>query len=662
MEFMPQDPKIMDSDEYFKSKFMEYVNSKANKVSNSFTITSEKRARVIRCLKNPQSEVSSKFRFWVRQKKFRLIQSEDAEGDIVGIPADEKDGDDSLYKRAACIEEFWDLINTAHVENGHIGLSQTYAAIRRVYALLPRCVVAKFIQLCPICRRTARQSYTPRSKEPPSVLPSHRLVDGGSIIKSELNQTITVVTSSTGQLEALGGTEIITDGTLPASAISSIIAQEGLSGSEVIHEITLNQTDDGQTVALVSEAPAQSQGEEQAPQAMETQTSVISVAEDNQSGVSQMSPVVIFNCHICNKQFEKKLTYQRHLRTHSEHNPTMPVVMNAGPAVKKIKLERKGRVASSSQRQAVILDVDMSVDCTQGVMLAVTRPDVDIQAITCVSGAVNIEHTCNNALRVLKTCSREDIPVFRGAEKPLVGDSLHSDDNLPGAAWETPADARQIEAEHAVSALIRFVNEYPGQITLICLGPLTNLALALRLDPQVARKLKDILILGGNIEGRGSATLSAEQNFFHDPEAAYIVLKEMTNITVLPYEVCQRHPLSGEFFYGYLHLGTVKSEFLRNSSDEAWLQQNHKSGYVARSAYAIAVALDGSVALEAESAYATVELGGKMSHGMMIVDWNRSLGLEANVRIVKSLDVGKVQSFLGTMVQDELIAEVYTAC
>ena len=85
---------MVDSDQEFKTKFMEYVNSKANKVSNSFTITSAKRDRVIRCLKNPQSEASSKFRFWVRQKKFRLIQSEDADGDIVGIPADERDGED----------------------------------------------------------------------------------------------------------------------------------------------------------------------------------------------------------------------------------------------------------------------------------------------------------------------------------------------------------------------------------------------------------------------------------------------------------------------------------------------------------------------------------------------------------------------------------------
>ena len=85
-----------------------------------------------------------------------------------------------------------------------------------------------------------------------------------------------------------------------------------------------------------------------------------------------------------------------------------PVVLSTPTSAKRIKVERKTR-SSTNQRRAIILDVDMSVDCVQGVMLAVTRPDVDIQAVTCVSGVVNIEHTCNNALRVLKACNREDV-------------------------------------------------------------------------------------------------------------------------------------------------------------------------------------------------------------------------------------------------------------
>ncbi|XP_025091505.1 uncharacterized protein LOC112562441 isoform X2 [Pomacea canaliculata] len=566
----------------------------------------------------------------------------------------------TLYKRAAVIEEFWDLINTAHVENGHIGLSQTYAAIRRVYALLPRCLVAKYIQLCPICRRTARQSYIGRNRAPPAVLPSTKLVDGGSINRSELNQTITVVTTtSPTQFDALGTTEIIADGTLQASAIQSIIAQEGLSNSDVIAEITLNQTEDGQTVAVVSEAPSQVHldGHHSAHSEMETQTHVVTMEGDGTAVTAspQGNPVVIFNCHICNKQFEKKLTYQRHLRTHSEHNPTMPVVLTPPPP-KRIKLERRTR--SVGQRHAVILDVDMGVDAGQALMLAACRPDVDVMAVTCVSGIVTIEHACNNALRVLKACNREDIPVFRGAEKPLVGEATQTTENLVGVAWDSSVDTRQIEPEHAVSALIRFVNDNPGQITLVCLGPLTNLALALRLDPQVGKKLKNVYILGGNIEGRGSSTPCAEQNFHFDPESAHIVLQETSNITLLPYEVCSRHVLAGDFFYSWVHLGTVKSEFVRTSSDENWLQLHNKNGYAPGCAYAMAVAIDRSIATDQELVFARVELGGTLARGMMVVDWGLVWG-KANIQIVRSLDMGKIQGMLAAMVQDEAILEQY---
>jgi inosine-uridine nucleoside N-ribohydrolase len=81
------------------------------------------------------------------------------------------------------------------------------------------------------------------------------------------------------------------------------------------------------------------------------------------------------------------------------------------PPAKRVKVDRKLRLSSGTRRY-VIVDVDMSTDCAQGLMMAVSRPDVDIQAITCVSGVVNIEHTCNNVLRVLKVCGREDVSLF----------------------------------------------------------------------------------------------------------------------------------------------------------------------------------------------------------------------------------------------------------
>lgn len=95
----------------FKAKFLSFLYSKSSKVSNSFTITNAKRQRIIRCLKDPHSEPSSKFRFWVRQKKFRLIQSEDGEGDIVGVPADEKIGEEVCID----IENYFHIWQTAYI-------------------------------------------------------------------------------------------------------------------------------------------------------------------------------------------------------------------------------------------------------------------------------------------------------------------------------------------------------------------------------------------------------------------------------------------------------------------------------------------------------------------------------------------------------------------
>ena len=117
-----------------------------------------------------------------------------------------------------------------------------------------------------------------------------------------------------------------------------------------------------------------------------------------------------------------------------------------------------------------------------------------------------------------------------------------------------------------------------------------------------------------------------------------------------------------EFFYGFLHSGTVRSEFLRTSGSDKWLERNQKDGYSARSAYAVAAAIDPSVALETEEVHATVELGGGLAHGMMSVDWDRAQGRSPNVQLVKALDLAKVQASLANMVMVELVTHIYQTC
>lgn len=113
-----------------------------------------------------------------------------------------------------------------------------------------------------------------------------------------------------------------------------------------------------------------------------------------------------------------------------------------------------------------------------------------------------------------------------------------------------------------------------------------------------------------------------------------------------------------DFFYSWVHLGTVKSEFVRTSSDENWLQLHNKNGYAPGCAYAMAVAIDRSIATDQELVFARVELGGTLARGMMVVDWGLVWG-KANIQIVRSLDMGKIQGMLAAMVQDEAILEQY---
>lgn len=405
--------------------------------------------------------------------------------------------------------------------------------------------------------------------------------------------------------------------------------------SDVIADITVNHTT----------------GEQHVHQYTEAHSTVKSLTSDvtDISMISSSPANIIFSCHICGKQFNKKLSFQRHLRDHSDHNPCMPLPVLDGPAKKRVKTEQNRARVQLGRQRAVIIDTDMGIEGAQALMLAASRTDIDILGVLCVGGVISTEHTCNNALRVLSTCVRQDIPVFCGSEKPLVDERCPSTENLPGEAWKSHVDSRLIKGEQAVSALIRIANDQPGRITLVCLGPLTNLALALRLDPKLYKKFKQIYILGGNIEGRGGSSLCAERNFRLDPEAACIVLRECENITILPHEVCVRHVLAPDFFDGLVHLGTEKSEFVRTSGDDCWLTACRTNGCIASCAYAVAIVVDTTIAMETEQVYATVELTGTYGRGMMVVDWLGSLGRDANVRIVRSLDLGKIQSLLVSM-------------
>ncbi|MEV8143769.1 nucleoside hydrolase [Specibacter sp. NPDC078709] len=174
----------------------------------------------------------------------------------------------------------------------------------------------------------------------------------------------------------------------------------------------------------------------------------------------------------------------------------------------------------------IILDTDPGVDDAVAILLACASESIELHGVTTVGGNVGIDAVTANALAVLELAGRPDIPVYRGADRSLSRETqrkslAHGDDGLGGCRPALSEDAKPSEID-AVTFLTTHVRENPGTITIVAIGPLTNIAAAIQADPSFAGNVKEVVLMGG-AEGTGNVTPSAEFNFWHDPEAAEIV-------------------------------------------------------------------------------------------------------------------------------------------
>lgn len=202
----------------------------------------------------------------------------------------------------------------------------------------------------------------------------------------------------------------------------------------------------------------------------------------------------------------------------------------------------------------IIFDTDigwMNDDCMAAIF-ALKSPDIDLLGITPVMGNFDLNYEMACALRLLELLGHRDIPVCRGFDRPLLHERSPYADKVWGK-WATlenehdiPPGLPQLQPDprHAAVFLAETVLAQPGEVSIVAVGPLTNVAVALRMYPEVARQVKEIVIMGGAIgrlpRGHGNITPAAEFNFWVDPEAARIVLHSGANITLMPLNVCRR--------------------------------------------------------------------------------------------------------------------------
>lgn len=176
----------------------------------------------------------------------------------------------------------------------------------------------------------------------------------------------------------------------------------------------------------------------------------------------------------------------------------------------------------------IIIDCDPGHDDMAAILLAAWHPSIQLEAITAVCGNAPLSHTTNNALRIVDAFGL-DVPVYAGAEAPLLHRyafpaEFHGPSGLDSAGEDLPPARGKVQAQHAVDAIIERVEASPGEITLVVIGPMTNIALALALRPGLARKIRQIVFMGGSAT-EGNVTAAAEFNIWADAEAARIVFR-----------------------------------------------------------------------------------------------------------------------------------------
>lgn len=195
-------------------------------------------------------------------------------------------------------------------------------------------------------------------------------------------------------------------------------------------------------------------------------------------------------------------------------------------------------------KNKVIIDCDPGHDDAVALVLA-TRADIELLGVSVVAGNSTLSHTVRNALNVLAFAGAGDVPVYAGCEKPLrhalqnaSGEQIHGADGLGNWNFETPT--RQPEDEHAVDFLIRTLRDTSEKITLVCLGPLTNIATAFTRAPECKQRVERLIMMGGAVRVSGNVTPTAEFNFYSDPDAAKIVMESGCELCLIPLDVTMK--------------------------------------------------------------------------------------------------------------------------
>ncbi|HET8941408.1 MAG TPA: nucleoside hydrolase [Rudaea sp.] len=297
----------------------------------------------------------------------------------------------------------------------------------------------------------------------------------------------------------------------------------------------------------------------------------------------------------------------------------------------------------------LLIDTDPGVDDALAIMLA--HAHANVCGLTVAAGNVGIAHTVGNALKLVEILDA-DTPVFAGCATPLVVPApdaafVHGNDGF-GDTGYLPS-SRRVHAESAALAILRLSHEYAGTLVIVAMAPLTNLALALRLDPSLPQRVAKLVIMGGAVTGRGNIhRVPAEFNIGFDPEAAHIVFSEWPHFILVDWELVLRNGIGFDAMQSWLAADTPLARFYAAISQRTrdWMQAHGRPRLLTADAVAMAVALQPDIVERYEDHHVGVELQGHLTRGATVVDWEDRLENPANARIVLDIDHSRFEALV----------------
>lgn len=292
----------------------------------------------------------------------------------------------------------------------------------------------------------------------------------------------------------------------------------------------------------------------------------------------------------------------------------------------------------------IIIDTDPGQDDAVAILLALASPELEVIGLTAVAGNVPLALTEKNTRKICELAGRPDAKVYAGAIRPLIrplvtAEYVHGKTGLDGP--DLPEPTMPLQAQHGVDFIIETIRTHPaGEITLCPLGPLTNIALALINAPDIAPKVREIVLMGGGFFEGGNVTPAAEFNIYVDPHAADVVLKSGIPIVMMPLDVTHKALTSRARVDRFRAMGTKVGDATAALLDffERFDEQKYGTdGGPLHDPCVIAYLLKPDL-FKGRHCNVTVETASELTMGMTVIDWWHVTGREPNATVMRDID------------------------